>query len=102
MDEEIDKEMEAVYANEPKLVEEFRGIVRSLLTLKERNNLKRRLLEHNKGLNRSTKHRSPFELVYYEAYKSEDDARHREHNLKLRARSLRQLINRIKKSIASS
>ena len=63
------------------------------------NNLKRRLLEHNKGLNRSTKHRSPFELVYREAYKSEEDARHREHNLKLRANALSQLKRRITKSL---
>lgn len=49
------------------------------------NDLKRRLLEHNKGLCYSTKFRTPFNLVYYEAYRSENDARHREHNLKLRA-----------------
>ena len=63
------------------------------------NNLKRRLLEHNKGLSRSTKYRSPFELVYCEAYKSEEDARHREHNLKLRANALNQLKRRITKSL---
>lgn len=56
------------------------------------NDLKRRLLEHNQGLNESTKYRGPFELIYYEAYKSEEDARAREHNLKLRANALGQLI----------
>jgi len=30
--------------------------------------LKARLLEHNKGRAESTKHRIPFQLIYYEAY----------------------------------
>jgi putative endonuclease len=64
--------------------------------------LGRRFKEHNSGLVRSTKSRTPFQLAYYEAYASEDDARHREHNLKLRAKALRQLRNRIAKSLASS
>lgn len=63
------------------------------------NNLKRRLLEHNKGLNFSTKFRGPFELIYYEAYKSEEDTRMREHNLKLRANALGQLKRRTSKSL---
>lgn len=62
--------------------------------------LKRRLKEHNSGLVESTKSRIPFKLVYFESYASEDDARHREHNLKLRARALRQLLIRIRKSTA--
>ena len=64
------------------------------------NNLRRRMNEHNSGLVFSTKSRVPFELVYYEAYKSESDARHREKNLKLRSRAFAQLKNRIKESIA--
>ncbi|KKR10052.1 MAG: GIY-YIG nuclease superfamily protein [Parcubacteria group bacterium GW2011_GWA2_39_18] len=63
------------------------------------NDLKRRLLEHNKGLSLATKHRGPFELVYYEAYKSEEDARMRESNLKLRANALNQLKRRTSKSL---
>ncbi len=63
--------------------------------------LKRRFDEHSKGLVRSTKNRRPFKLVYYEAYTEAGEARRRERNLKLRARALRQLITRIKKSIAS-
>lgn len=47
--------------------------------------LRKRIKEHNAGLVRSTKTRRPFELIYYEAYKSEIDARARESNLKLRA-----------------
>ena len=63
------------------------------------NDLKRRPLEHNRGLNFSTKFRRPFELIYYEAYKSEEDARIREHNLKLRANALGQLKRRTSKSL---
>ncbi|MFH1838110.1 MAG: GIY-YIG nuclease family protein [Candidatus Kuenenbacteria bacterium] len=61
--------------------------------------LRKRFFKHNQKLNRSTKHRTPFELVYYEAYKSENDAREREHNLKLRANALSQLKRRISRSL---
>ncbi len=64
--------------------------------------LKRRLKEHNSGQNRSTKFRRPLKLVYLEGYLSSEDAKKREENLKLRARALRQLLNRIEKSLASS
>lgn len=63
------------------------------------NNLERRINEHNTGLIFSTKSRIPFELVYYEAYKSENDARKREKNLKLRSHSFAQLKKRIKESL---
>lgn len=59
------------------------------------NDLKRRLEEHNKGLVFSTKSRIPLELVYFEAYKSGNDARKREKNLKLRAHALIQSKKRI-------
>ncbi|MBI4049515.1 MAG: GIY-YIG nuclease family protein [Candidatus Doudnabacteria bacterium] len=65
------------------------------------NDLKARFAKHNLGRVPSTKNRRPFKLVYYEAYASEEEARHREHNLKLRARALRQLLLRIRKSINS-
>lgn len=54
---------------------------------------------HNLGKIYSTKLRRPFELVYYEAYKSEKDARKREHNLKLRSRAFAQLRKRIENSL---
>lgn len=63
------------------------------------NNLKRRLLEHNSGKVFSTRLRTPFKLVYCELYKSESDARRREHNLKLNGRALGQLKRRISDSI---
>lgn len=44
--------------------------------------LKRRLIEHNRGLNISTKNRRPFELIYYEACLSKADAIKREKYLK--------------------
>ena len=46
------------------------------------NNLERRLQEHARGEVTSTKHRQPFELLYYEVYKVEKDARMREKYLK--------------------
>lgn len=61
--------------------------------------LKKRFAEHNNGLCNSTKYRRPFKLVYYEAYASEKDARHREQSLKLRANALSQLKRRIKESL---
>lgn len=63
--------------------------------------LKRRLKEHNSGKVPSTKFRAPLSLVYVEGYASADDAKKREHNLKLGARAWRQLLIRIKRSITS-
>ena len=63
------------------------------------NDLKKRFKEHNDGKVFSTKPRRPFELVYYEAYKAESDARNREKNLKLRSRAFTQLKKRIEKSV---
>ncbi|MFA4889382.1 MAG: GIY-YIG nuclease family protein [Candidatus Omnitrophota bacterium] len=63
------------------------------------NDLKRRLNEHNTGLVFSTKSRSPFELIYYEAYRPDKDSRNREKNLKLRSRAFAQLKKRIRESI---
>ena len=63
------------------------------------NDLRRRFKEHNDGKVFSTKTRKPFELVYYEAYKVEKDARTRESNLKLRSKAFIQLKKRIKKCL---
>lgn len=63
------------------------------------NNLKRRLNEHHKGKAFSTQFRRPFELIYYEAYKDEKDARERERALKLRGNARRFLKERIKRSL---
>ena len=63
------------------------------------NDLKKRLSLHNSGKIPSTELRKPFELIYYESYKAEKDARKREHNLKLRSRAFAQLIKRIQESL---
>ena len=42
------------------------------------NDIKRRILEHNEGLNQSTKHYKPFELEAYIAVRSENQARYLE------------------------
>ncbi len=59
------------------------------------NNLKRRLSEHNNGLNKSTKFRAPLKLVYYEAYLSQTDAKKREDRLKRSAGAQTALKRRI-------
>ena len=61
--------------------------------------LRERFKKHSLGLVPSTKSRLPFELVYYEAYRSKEDAFKREHNLKLRAKAFAQLKRRIALSI---
>lgn len=45
-------------------------------------NLKNRLISHNKGENKSTKFYIPLELIHYEAYKNRADAKRREEYLK--------------------
>lgn len=44
--------------------------------------LRKRIYEHNSGLNRSTKAYKPWKLVYYEACLNEEDAKRRENYLK--------------------
>ena len=44
--------------------------------------LKRRLSEHNQGLNFSTKRYMPWDIIYYEACTEESDAKRREKYLK--------------------
>ena len=64
------------------------------------NDLKRRFVEHNERKNISTKHKAPFELIYYEAYKSESDAKYREKQLKRFAQGNKALKDRLKNSLA--
>lgn len=63
------------------------------------NDLKRRLKEHNAGKVVSTKTRKPFQLVYYEAFRDESEARRREKVIKTRGQARVQLIKRIDDSI---
>ena len=55
------------------------------------NNLKRRIKEHED--------KNP-ELIYYEAYKSEEDARERERKLKQRGQTVRRLKEKLVGSLA--
>ncbi len=55
------------------------------------NNLKRRFVEHNKKQN--------WEVIYYEAYRAELDARNRERRLKQYAQALTALKGRLKESL---
>lgn len=45
-------------------------------------NLKKRVFDHNNGLSKSTKHKRPYKLIYYEAFLDRVDAKHREIYLK--------------------
>ena len=63
------------------------------------NDLKRRFKEHNNGDSKYTKNKYPYELVYYEAYKSMSDAKFREGNIKRFAQAYSQLKRRIKNSL---
>jgi putative endonuclease len=61
--------------------------------------LRKRLLQHNQRLNKSTKFRVPFVLIYYEAYVSTKDARDRERKLKQFKNSYAELKKRIHNSL---
>ncbi len=62
-------------------------------------NLKQRLFEHNRGNVESTRNRRPLELVYYEAYRDEEDAKTREKSFKNSGSVYNGLIKRIEKSV---
>ena len=57
--------------------------------------LKKRLVEHNKGLCNSTRNKRPLRLAFYEAYTSEVDARTRESRLKQFKNAYKELVKRI-------
>ncbi len=61
--------------------------------------LANRLKEHNYGMTKSTKSGRPWNLVYCESYKSQEDARTREATLKHYGSTLGHLKKRIKNSL---
>lgn len=63
------------------------------------NDLKRRLFEHNKAKNLSTKYGIPWNLVYYEAFQSQKDCLKREKDLKKHGSAYGFLKRRIKNSL---
>ncbi len=64
--------------------------------------LKKRMIEHNKGIVYSTKNKRPYSLIYYEAYLSEPDSRRREKMLKLRGQARNKLLLRLKYTLAQN
>ena len=61
--------------------------------------LRKRIKEHSRGRVYSTKNRLPIKLIYYEAYRSIDDARIREKQLKYFGKTYKHLKNKIKQSL---
>ena len=61
--------------------------------------LRKRLKEHDDGKIFSTRHRRPLTLVYYEAFRSEGDARKREQTLKNYGQGITNLYKRISNSL---
>lgn len=61
--------------------------------------LRKRLTEHQRGKSTYTKHRGPYELIYYEACMDADDAAVREKYLKT-GMGKRYLKNRVKRFLA--
>jgi putative endonuclease len=60
--------------------------------------LRKRLAQHDRGDNVSTRGRE-WRLVYYEAFRSEEDARERERTLKRHGQAKRWLRERIERSL---
>ncbi len=56
----------------------LRSIKDGLFYIGSTNDLKRRILEHQRGANISTAKRLPLELIFYEAYPTKEDAERRE------------------------
>ena len=72
----------------------LRSIQNDQLYIGFTHDLRKRITEHNKGLNRSTKPYTPWELIYYESHRNEQDARRREKYFKTSAgkTSLKRMI----------
>ena len=64
-------------------------------------NLKLRHKEHCDGMVKSTANRRPLELIYYEAYKNEKDARNREKYLKGGGKAHNNLKQQIENSMGA-
>ena len=65
------------------------------------NDMQKRFKEHNAGKVPATKNRGPFDLIYYEACLSKDDAFAREKYLKTRM-GKRYIKNRLKRFFSTS
>jgi len=65
-------------------------------------NLRRRLKEHREGKTYTTRRFTSIELIYYESYKSAEDAKDREKKIKQYGNSLGILKKRISRSLSMS
>lgn len=63
------------------------------------NDLRERLIKHNKNKVKSKSYKDPWEVRYYEAFFSKTDAFSREQKLKKNYRGLQELKKRIKESL---
>jgi putative endonuclease len=63
------------------------------------NNLRKRVAEHNSGKSLYTRNKAPWELRYYEAYFSKNDAFQREKQLKKNKSGYRELRKRLADSL---
>ncbi len=61
--------------------------------------LRKRIQKHNTNSVRSTKNQGEWELVYYESYKSEKDARRRAINLKKQGMQREFVIKNLEESL---
>ena len=64
--------------------------------------LKRRVVQHKKGENRSTKQASDWIVSYYEAYLTEQAVRQREANLKRSGKTYSSLKQRIRETLTDN
>jgi len=65
-------------------------------------NLQQRMIEHNAGKSNYTNRYKPWSLVYYESYRSKNDAQEREKQLKYHGKVWAHLKRRLQKSINES
>lgn len=78
-------------------------LIRSLkdgkLYIGSTDDLRCRLADHNRGASPATKARTPFELIYYEAYKAKADALKRERSIKRYSQGYTNLKKRLSNSL---
>jgi len=73
--------------------------IRRVLYIGYTDNVNKRLKEHNDGRSFTTKKYRPWELIYLEGYRSQEDAKDREKKLKQYGKVYSQLKRRIKRSL---
>ena len=77
----------------------FMYLIRSKLDgqyyIGQTSDLKRRIVEHNRGDSKFTRKYKPWKLVYFEAFISRDLAFRREKQLKRKAKTWQELLRRL-------